>query len=941
MKKLVKMFLAAAMMVMMVSGLAMKVSAKDLPSDCYYKDDAFKYSLTKKGCQGFDGDELKDVDHVFINVFMETAFVDDNTNQRMRNGQTYSIPEGFEKWEYEGKTYYFKDPEGLYYDTIRDLNAKNITVTAQLMLREDTSRNRLIEPSARNNSAKAEYYAPNVSDKDVIQEYKAFINFLTYRYGSIFCHIDAYVCGNEVNAPGSWNYFGTSCISGVGLNATVTNQEDLISRYVTFFNLVYDGVKKNNPGTRVCVCVDHSFNESAGNTRIPVKTFLNSFNKKVGDREWCLAYHCYPVGMFNPSIGAYAENPKNENAKIVDGYNLEVLTQYVKNNFGSNHRILLTEQGFSKNTSAGESAQAAGLVYTYYKAKFDDMIDAMHVLKFEKTDEHGGSGFELGTTSKIIWSKLDNGSDADETYILNQIKTTQGIGDFRAITSNWKPESQMKVERDKKYNQYKYYFSGIDLSPVFDLKYYETSHPIIKTYIANDSRYERNAFAYFVFYDMFAVNSNKYNGISGFNAAEYVNAHIKDAPSGLTQAQKNAYVYIDYARKKTAPPADKDKVKQFVSRLYTDCLGRGADAGGLNYWTEKLVNREVDGATAAAGFIFSDEYQSKKSSQTEYIVMLYKVFMNRDVSYDIDGFKYWRNQMNNSLTREAVFKQFVESAEFTKICKDYGIDRGKYTLKGLKDNVSYTPNEVLVKQFVTRMYTECLGREAEPDGLNYWTKMLMAGTTDGSSVVAEFVFGNEYQSKGVTKTQYINMLYKVFLGRDAEGDQGGLAYWKNELKNGKTREMVFKGFLDSQEFSNLCKSYGIEKGVYAVKGLKDPAVTVNQQTKDFVERLYSIALGRNSDLDGLNYWARAIAEEEKTPSEVAEQFLTSNEFVNRNLNNADFISVLYMTFLGREPEPAGFNDWLNKLNTGTARVDVIRQFVDSNEFKNIVKSFGL
>ena len=53
---------------------------------------------------------------------------------------------------------------------------------------------------------------------------------------------------------------------------------------------------------------------------------------------------------------------------------------------------------------------------------------------------------------------------------------------------------------------------------------------------------------------------------------------------------------------------------------------------------------------------------------------MYKTFMGREP--DDDGMNYWLKEMSNGMTKEQVFDNFVNSAEFTQICKDYAIDRG-------------------------------------------------------------------------------------------------------------------------------------------------------------------------------------------------------------------------------------------------------------------------
>ena len=100
--------------------------------------------------------------------------------------------------------------------------------------------------------------------------------------------------------------------------------------------------------------MDHCWRESDGGKVIPTKTFIDMFSAKEGrSKDWCIAYHCYPADLYQPDIWSnHQYNPKSINAQFVDGYNLEIFTGYVKENYGSNHRILLTEQGFTDRKGA-------------------------------------------------------------------------------------------------------------------------------------------------------------------------------------------------------------------------------------------------------------------------------------------------------------------------------------------------------------------------------------------------------------------------------------------------------------------------------------------------------------------------------------------------------------------------------------------------------------
>lgn len=247
-----------------------------------------------------------------------------------------------------------------------------------------------------------------------------------------------------------------------------------------------------------------------------------------------------------------------------------------------------------------------------------------------------------------------------------------------------------------------------------------------------------------------------------------------------------------------------------------------------------------------------------------------------------------------------------------------------------------------VELFVRRIYSDCLKRKPDEDGVKYWTAELKNGSKDGATVGAGFVFGDEYVEKAETKKEFIGMLYKVFMGREA--DDGGMKYWLDAMKKGMTREEVFKFFVESPEYTEICDNYGIKRGNYTIQGIKDPERvngTVTPEIKSFVERIYVKALGRASDPQGIAYWSKEIADEAKDPVLVAEQFILSEEFEELHLSDEEYIKVLYRTFMGREYDGDGLKYWLGRLQGGDTRQKILEDFASCPEFQDIISSFGI
>ena len=110
---------------------------------------------------------------------------------------------------------------------------------------------------------------------------------------------------------------------------------------------------------------------------------------------------------------------------------------------------------------------------------------------------------------------------------------------------------------------------------------------------------------------------------------------------------------------------------------------------------------------------------------------------------------------------------------------------------------------------------------------------------------------------------------------------------------------------------------------------------------DFVERCYTVTLDRPSDVDGFNYWKGRVLNGEAVGIEVAYGFLFSPEYTKKNKDNDAYLKDLYMLFMGREPDESGYNDWMNKLNSGVSRLEVFAGFANSTEFYNICDSYGI
>ena len=120
-----------------------------------------------------------------------------------------------------------------------------------------------------------------------------------------------------------------------------------------------------------------------------------------------------------------------------------------------------------------------------------------------------------------------------------------------------------------------------------------------------------------------------------------------------------------------------------------------------------------------------------------------------------------------------------------------------------------------IQTFVTSLYSDCLGRNPDPVGLNDWCTKLANGTISGKECAYGFFFSPEFRAKAETMPAggLVDTYYRVFLNRSADG--AGKDYWMQKIASTPVSDdivILFTGFADSAEFAQKCASYGITVG---------------------------------------------------------------------------------------------------------------------------------
>ena len=238
-------------------------------------------------------------------------------------------------------------------------------------------------------------------------------------------------------------------------------------------------------------------------------------------------------------------------------------------------------------------------------------------------------------------------------------------------------------------------------------------------------------------------------------------------------------------------------------------------------------------------------------------------------------------------------------------------------------------------KFIALLYENTLGRHPVQSEIAYWEKQISSGKT-GAEVAYGFLFSKEFEGKNYSNADYVEHLYLSLMGRPS--DAGGKAQWMKTLEDGMSRTYVFKQFINSPEFGNLCRNYGIARGSVTLTEARD----INYNVTRFVARNYTQFLGRSYEADGLNYWCEPINNHTKSMQEIAYGFVFSPECTNKNLSDSEFAAMLYRGCFDREGEQAGIDFYTEKLRSGEmTREDAFWGFANSPEFADMVRNYGL
>jgi len=238
-----------------------------------------------------------------------------------------------------------------------------------------------------------------------------------------------------------------------------------------------------------------------------------------------------------------------------------------------------------------------------------------------------------------------------------------------------------------------------------------------------------------------------------------------------------------------------------VDRIYRDLLGRRADAGGLNFWSN-AISSGTSPAEVVEAFIDSREV----GGAYEPTIRLYRAAFLRPP--DPRGLAYWVKTVRSGSNLGSVANVFATSTEF----------KNRY---GSLSN----------SEFVDRIYRNVLGRSAEASGAAYWTGRLNSGMKRGDMVIA-FAQSTE-NIRRTSVSARLSLLWVTLLQTIPTNEQTDA--WASRPASTSTTELIEEVLTSDKYQARLGRLFPVKHpltGQYGPSAIARPALAIKIDNVD-------------------------------------------------------------------------------------------------------------
>jgi hypothetical protein len=235
--------------------------------------------------------------------------------------------------------------------------------------------------------------------------------------------------------------------------------------------------------------------------------------------------------------------------------------------------------------------------------------------------------------------------------------------------------------------------------------------------------------------------------------------------------------------------------------------------------------------------------------------------------------------------------------------------------------------------FTTQHYRDFLSRNPDGSGLAFWTDEINRCGSDAQcievrriNVSAAFLFSIEFRETGY----YVYRIYKAALGRaptfaefvpeTAELGRnvvvGSNDPWPIRLSSNK--DIYTMGFFNRQEFQ--ARYNGLTNAQYVDKLFETEGITPTQAERDEI-------------VNGLDNCPFSVG----CPTRISVlRKIVEHPAFDHKVSNEGFVTLQYFGYLRRDPDAAGFQFWLDKLNQfggNFVQAEMVKAFISSDEYR--------
>lgn len=226
------------------------------------------------------------------------------------------------------------------------------------------------------------------------------------------------------------------------------------------------------------------------------------------------------------------------------------------------------------------------------------------------------------------------------------------------------------------------------------------------------------------------------------------------------------------------------------------------------YWAKQMTPRDLTGAGIASSFANAPQFNSTGMTGEQLVKTLYDVLLNRSGRKEDD---YTREHgvykdaqvcvdyLNAGMTQTAVLDYIVRTREFAAICRQDALPVGAIEITENRDR------DYGITRFLMDCYGLCLRRRADPSGLNTYSGQCLDDQVSLERIMIILATSPESQSYYPEDDEYIRMLYRLMLGREAVNNEVDLH--RATLERGVDREELARLISDSPECANYLDKY--------------------------------------------------------------------------------------------------------------------------------------